>query len=115
MTPAPDLLDAQAREATMRWRSAIGAAGLSVAVAACGVTSPDVPAPSAHSPWRPPVRLGPTEGRLTLSFPTVAADAQGRAIAAWIEEVTGADRTRWNIRAARFDPAAGWGLSQIAA
>ena len=99
----------------MRWRAAIGAAWLSVAVTACGGTSLGAPAPSARSPWRPPVRLGPTDGSLSLSFPTVASDAQGRAIAAWIEEVRGADRTRWNIRAVRFDPAGGWGPSQIVA
>ena len=97
----------------MRWRSAIGAAVLSMAIAACGGTSPAAPTSSARSPWRPPIRLGPTEGRLTLGFPTVASDAQGHAIAAWIEEVRGADRTRWNVRAVRFDPAGGWGPSQI--
>jgi hypothetical protein len=101
----------------MRWRLAILTALLpallSTAVAGCGGANPAAPAAAIRPGWQPPVRLGPTAGS-TTSFPrpTIASDAQGRAIATWIEYTpagVGGDRyDRADVRAATFEPGGQW-------
>jgi hypothetical protein len=81
-------------------------AGLSIALAGCGATSPD--AVASRPGWQMPVRLGPAGGTSTwFANPSVAADAQGHAIAVWVE-TAGADYIQARVRAARFDPARQW-------
>lgn len=87
-------------------------AALSIALAGCGNGIPAAPTPAVHPGWQTPVRLGPTAGSTTLSpTPTIASDAEGRAIAAWVDyapTVDGGLYGRADVRAARFEPAGQW-------
>jgi hypothetical protein len=78
------------------------AVALSIGLAGCGLIGPD-----AATGWQPPMRLGPTAGANTwFPVPSVASDAEGRAIVVWTESPPDASS---QVMAAHFDGPRQWG------